>query len=244
MKRGFLFCYYAYFHGAAVTFGIESANVVGYQTVTNGAYGFNFVAPTFLSVGANGTSIQDIRMSVDEDVITGSDELQILDEGGATLETYVWYPASWSGLEKDGWLAEDGTLADVTVGAGKSVLINVQQDDTPITVSGEVKYSKSELDGVTGFNFVGNNTPVPLSVQDIKITVAEDVITGSDELQILDAGGATVNTYVWYPAVWSGLEKDGWLAEDGTLLNMELAPGMGVLINLQQDSTITISGVN
>ena len=33
---------------AAVTFGLESANVVGYQTVTNGVYGFNFVAPTFL----------------------------------------------------------------------------------------------------------------------------------------------------------------------------------------------------
>ena len=228
---------------AAVTFGIESANVVGYQTVANGTYGFNFVAPTFLSINNSGTSIQDIRISVPEDVITGSDELQILDEGGATLETFVWYPASWSGLDKDGWLNGEGALSDATVEAGKSVLINVQQDDTPITVSGEVKFEQSEINGVTGFNFVGNNTPVPLSVQDIKITVSEDVITGSDELQILDAGGATVNTYVWYPAAWSGLEKDGWLAEDGSLLDMELAPGMGVLLNLQQDSKITIGGV-
>ena len=123
---------------------------------------------------------------------------------------------------------------------GKSVLINLQQGDTPIVVAGQVELGKREINGVFGFNFIGNNTPLPMNVQDIKVDVDPDSATGADELQILDEGGATKAIYAWYPASWSGHEKDGWIDAEGALLDFDIAPGMGVLVNLQQDSKITI----
>ena len=222
---------------AAVTFGLESANVVGYQNKEITA-GFNFVAPTFLPVDSSGMiNIQDIKLDATT-AESWSDNLQILDEGGATISTYGYATAEESGFSKDGWLDEEGNYAEkVTVPYGAGILID-SANNSSVTFSGQVSDTESTITGVAGFNFTGNNTPAEIDIQDIKLdaTTAE---SWSDNLQILDEGGATIATYGFATAEESGFEKDGWLDGDGNYAEkVKIAPGQGVLIDLANEGTI------
>ena len=183
--------------------------------------GFNFVIPSFANVGGGSINIQDIKIAGATD---WADNIQVLDEGGATIAQYYYATAAESGYEADGWLAEDmgwyeadgwlaedmGSLANVTFAPGQSILIDTA-DVASITFAGKVPTEDTVVETVTGFNFVGNNTPVGVSIQDITITGATD---WADNIQILDEGGATIAQYYYATAAESGYEADGWLAED------------------------------
>ena len=223
---------------AAVGFGVESANIVGYQTKDT-VTGFNFVIPTFANVGGGSINIQDIKITGATD---WADNIQILDEGGATIAAYIYASAAESGYEADGWLSEDGgSLADVTFEPGQSILIDTA-DTATITFAGAVSTEDTVVDTVTGFNFVGNNTPVSLNIQDILITGATD---WADNIQILDEGGATIAAYVYATAAESGYDADGWLSEDGgSLADVTFEPGQGILIDTADTASVTIPGVD
>lgn len=212
--------------------------VVGYQqkdTVT----GFNFVIPTFTAVDGGVINIQDIKIANATD---WADNIQILDEGGATAALYVYATAEESGYEADGWLTEDASgLADVTLSPGQSILIDTA-DSATVTFAGKVSTDDTVVETVTGFNFVGNNTPVSVDIQDITIQGATD---WSDNIQILDEGGATVSLYVYATAEESGYEADGWLTEDASgLASVTLEAGQGILIDTADVATVTIPGVD
>ena len=217
---------------------VESANVVGYQqkdTVT----GFNFVIPTFKAVNGGSIHIQDIKIANATD---WGDNIQVLDEGGATVTSYYYASAAQSGFEADGWLAEDFSgLADVTFAPGQSILIDTA-DAATLTFAGQVSTEDTVVETVPGFNFVGNNTPVSVNIQDVKITNATD---WGDNIQLLDEGGATVSSYYYASAAQSGFEADGWLSEDFSgLADVDFEPGQGVLIDTADVATVTIPGVD
>ena len=195
--------------------------------------------PTFAAVGDGGVNIQDIKISNATD---WNDNIQILDEGGAGVAVYVYATAAQSGYGADGWLSEDGTgLADVTFAPGQSILIDTAAP-AMITFSGKVSTDDTVVETVPGFNFVGNNTPVAVNIQDITITGATD---WNDNIQILDEGGAGVAVYVYATAAQSGYEADGWLSEDGTgLADVDFEPGLGILVDTADGATVTIPGVD
>ena len=195
--------------------------------------------PTFADVGGGAISIQDIKIANATD---WGDNIQILDEGGATVASYYYASAAESGYDADGWLAEDmGSLADVTLQPGQSILIDTV-DAATLTFAGKVSTEDTVVETVTGFNFVGNSTPVPLNIQDIKIANATD---WGDNIQILDEGGATIASYYYASAAESGYESDGWLAEDmGSLADITLEPGQGILIDTVDVAEVTIPGVD
>ena len=195
--------------------------------------------PTFADVGDGAISIQDIKIANATD---WGDNIQILDEGGATVASYYYASAAESGYESDGWLAEDmGSLADVTLQPGQSILIDTV-DAATLTFAGKVSTEDTVVETVTGFNFVGNSTPVSLNIQDIKIANATD---WGDNIQILDEGGATIASYYYASAAESGYESDGWLAEDmGSLADVTLEPGQGILIDTVDVAEVTIPGVD
>ena len=226
---------------AAVGFadGIQSANVVGYNTKSDTVTGFNFYAPSFLSIGTEGVNIQDIKLDFGESEATGGDSIQLLDDGGATIATYFYFPADLSGLESDGWLNEDGdALATTVLAPGQGVLVDIVEDGTAVINAGEVADVDSEVTAVSGFNFIGNSSPTAISIQDILLGFGESEATGGDNIQILDEGGATIATYFYFPAELSGLESDGWLNEDGdALADVTLAPGQGFLVDIVDDGT-------
>ena len=212
--------------------------IVGYQQKDT-VSGFNCVIPTFKAVNSGLIHIQDIKIANATD---WSDSIQVLDEGGATIQQYFYASAAESGYEADGWLSEDGgSLADVTFAPGQSILIDTA-DVAVLTFAGQVSTEDTVIETVPGFNFVGNNTPVAINIQDIKIVNATD---WSDSIQVLDEGGATVQQYFYASAAESGYEADGWLSEDGgSLAVIDLEPGHGILIDTADVATVTIPGVN
>ncbi len=204
---------------------------VGYQTTTSVA-GFNFVTPTFDAVdGSGNVSLQDIKIS-GENVTDSVDNLQILDEGGATVSTYYYMTAATSGLSADGWVDFDAwALADGTVPYGASVLLSSANANVDITFAGQVASEDSAITTVAGFNFTGNNSPVEINIQDIVIS-GENVTDSVDNIQILDEGGATTATYYYMTAATSGFAADGWVDFDAwALADITLQPGQGVLVS-------------
>ena len=181
--------------------GIQSANVVGYttrQTVS----GFNFLAPTFEPVdGTGNVNIQDIKLDAGT-AESWSDNLQILDDGGATIATYGYATAEESGLDADGWLTGEGELADITIPFGAGILIDTANESS-VTFAGQVATEDSAIEAVAGFNFTGNNSPTVINIQDIKL--GETAESWSDNLQILDEGGATIATYGYATAEERGV---------------------------------------
>ena len=214
------------------------ATIVGYQTKDT-VTGFNFVIPTFKAVNGGGIHIQDIKIANATD---WADNIQVLDEGGAGVAVYLYATAEQSGFEADGWLTEDASgLADVTFAPGQSILIDTA-GTTTLTFAGQVSTEDTVVETVPGFNFVGNNTPVPVNIQDIQIAGATD---WADNIQILDEGGAGIAVYLYATAEQSGFESDGWLTEDASgLADVTLEPGMGILIDTADVATITIPGVD
>ena len=198
-----------------------AAMVVGYQTKDT-VVGFNFIAPTFESVGSSGVNIQDIKL--DGDVNEYGDNIQVLDDGGATMETYLW--------TADGWIdINTFEAAEKTLAAGESVLIE-SANSVKVTMAGEVGASDYTTTSVAGFNFVGNTTPVDIDIQ--AITLAGDVNEYGDNIQILDEGGATIETYLW--------TADGWIdINTFETATKTITAGQGLLVETANSGvTITI----
>ena len=210
--------------------------MVGYQqkdTVT----GFNFVIPTFKAVNGGGIHIQDIKIANATD---WNDNIQVLDEGGAGVAVYVYATKEQSGAAADGWLDDTFALADVTFEPGQSILIDTA-GTTTLTFAGQVSTEDTVVETVPGFNFVGNNTPVPVNIQDIKI---EGATEWNDNIQILDEGGAGVAVYVYATKEQSGAAADGWLDDTFALADVDFEPGQGILIDTAAAATVTIPGVD
>ena len=221
---------------AVGAFAVESQNIVGYQTKDT-VTGFNFVIPSFKAVNGGSINIQDIKITGATD---WADNIQILDEGGATIAAYLYATSEQSGAAADGWLDDTLALADVTLAPGQSILIDTASPAV-LTFAGQVSTEDTVVETVPGFNFVGNNTPVAVSIQDFTIEGATD---WADNIQILDEGGATVVAYLYATADQSGAAADGWLDDTLSLADVNLEPGQGILIDTANVATVTIPGVD
>ena len=119
---------------------IQSANIVGYQTLEVESTGFTFTVPTFESI-TGAIDIQDIQLIITGDA-TGADNIQILGSAGETLETYNWFPKDWMYPvpENDGWV--DGTtggLAEKEIKAGQGFLVDIADATTKIVLPQAIK---------------------------------------------------------------------------------------------------------
>ena len=107
-------------------------------------------------------------------------------------------------------------------------------------------YQKVELQ--PGFNFVAPQfTAVgggAIDLQSIRLDVADEDATGGDNIQILDNDGNPVAQYPWYPAEWTLTgEKSGWVDTDtGDLAEVNIANGLGFLVEGVDVSTVTVAG--
>ncbi len=177
-----------------------------------------------IAEGAN--SLQDIKIEDAEEYI---DNIQILNEWGAMVSQHYY-----DSTEK-GWMDADGAvLATDEIAPGMSVLLETQSSTT-ITFAGAVSSEGATIETVPGFNFIGNNTPVVISIQDFKIEGAEEYI---DNIQILNEWGAMVSQHYY-----DSTEK-GWMDADGAALATDMIePGQGILIETGTKLTVTLPGV-
>ena len=110
-----------------------------------------------------------------------------------------------------------------------------------VVSSNIVGYQKVTLQ--PGFNFVAPQfTAVgggDLNLQSIRLDVSDNDATGTDNIQILNAAGATVATYYWMPSDMVDSGVAGWVDGDD-LADVELAPGQGVLLDTTTGVTISL----
>ena len=132
-------------------------------------------------------------------------------------------------MEADGWLTEAcDALADVTLEPGQAVLIYTEAE-VSVTSAGQVAGAATILSSVAGFNSVGNNSPVSIDIQDIKL--GEGATDWSDNIQFMDEESVVVASYYYATTGESGLEADGWLTEAcDALAEVEIPAGKGFFV--------------
>ena len=216
-------------NGAAVTFGLESANIVGYQDVPVANQQFSLFAPTFKGVGGQ-LDLNDIKV-VNSDG-TPADYfavvLQTMDENntfdGETCATYTWTGDGWADSEFNPIEAGDKTII-----TGDAFLVgNNIGEGIAFQVSGEVDLINKNLISSAQFSLCGNSTPVSFDLADVQIINADGsladyfavVLQTMDENNTFD--GETCATYTWTGDGWADsefntVEKNAVMVQPGNV---------------------------
>ena len=220
---------------AAVTFGIESANVVGYVN-TELNQGFQPGGSSFAAISGGEYNIQDIKPIAPEGEAAGGWMFYIadMDVGGSTSDQYV-YLTTDDGVEKDGWYdANDGEtyIEGKSFKLGEGFYFSTDfASDSKFMTSGEVNLNELTISCEQGFCPRANPRPVDIDLQDIKPVPPEGEPAGGWMFYIadMDAGGSTSDQYV-YLTEDDGVAEDGWYdANDGEtyISGKKFAPGQG-----------------
>ena len=230
------FCFYKHIlYGAAVTFGIESANVVGYQNVSVNESGFTLVSPTFKNVSGLQLTLANIGGN-----LQAMESVQLWDANGGTAEEYFYLDAANSFTGEAGWFADDFMTSanDKDIADGSSVAFQ-SQGSAELIFSGEVGREVTTIVSLdAGFTAVGNNTPTNLTLSDIVF----EGISAMDSIQFVDADGATEAEYFYLDAANSFTGEAGWFADDfmTSANDATISAGKGVLFQAANGASVTI----
>ena len=199
---------------AAVSFGLESANVVGYQNkALAGGAAFNLTVNTFKAVGkdADKMTLGDIVPSASW--MGGSDEIKTLKANGAVDKAYTYmneqdakdwgFTPGWyltSEYNDDSLDLTDRCKNDELLPLGNGLLVLVGSASTTLTYAGEVLAEDQPitLKGGAAFNITGNISPVDMTLGDILPSASW--MGGSDELKTLKSNGAVDQAYTFMNA--------------------------------------------
>ena len=240
---------------------MESANVVGYQERAVEKSGWNLICNTFLPVNGDkaGMTLGDIKRN-GWDCWSG-DTIQFLDAGGGTasftwtnpetqeeetLDALFTYATINEGAPADGWYQYDKAYNDMVYISGNDMALEygegaVYQTTSPETAllfAGSVAdEAQTILSDKSGWNVIGNPTPVDLTFVDITPD-GWDFWSG-DTIQFLDAGGGTAS-FTWtnpetqeeetldalftYATINEGAPADGWYQYDKAYNDMVYVP--------------------
>lgn len=223
---------------------IESANIVGYQTVSLNQNQFTHVCPTFTDIGgAKQIVLNDLTGDMAE-----LDSIQFMDPGFATQNEYFYLMAGSLAPEgsASGWYdtsTDPFTPAgNAVIPAGVSVLYS-SQGASQLTFAGEVNAESVVISSeVGGFKSVGNPFPTDTTLGAISFTGVSEMCS----VQIMDAGAATAAEYFWLESGslapegsasgWYDTSTDPFSAAGSTVI----AAGQGFLFN-EQGAGTTIS---
>lgn len=148
------------------------------------------------------------------------------------------YVAAGELTESACWTEDFATAADIDFESGMSFIVDTSAA-VKVTVAGEVLTGDLTLTSVAGFNFIGNSSPSAFDIQKIKLS-GTAATSWSDNLQILDEGGATVTTYVWV-AAGELTESACWTEDFATAATFDIEAGLGFIVDTAQGGvTITV----
>ena len=224
-------------NGAAVTFGIESANIVGYQQ-TGIREAYSLKVASFDQVGVDGLSIQCLIPIAEEGLAIGGGvfDLQTLDDVGAMSEQFYYMTKADDGVPQDGWYNDDGeTLATKVFKRGEGFMYNNSIGAAAsLQISGQVNKSEVLVEACESYSLIGNIRPCKISIQDM-LPVAEEGLAiggGVFDLQTLDDVGAMEQQFYYMTKADDGMPKDGWYNDDGeTFATKEFEPAEGFMFN-------------
>ena len=245
-----------------------SANVVGYQAQSF-VQNMNFRCAAFVPVGTTRAAMTLGDFIPNEDFVNST--IMFLTTGGATARTtfdgatvperYVYWTADDDPEDGPGWYLyadDDATVNqnDKVVPFGQAFCVTRagSEADATLTTAGEVQDTPVTLSFVQNMNFVGNCSPVDLTLGDI--TPNEDFV--SSTIMFLTTGGATARTtfdgaqvperYTYWTADDDPEDGAGWYlyADDDATVNKNSVPvpaGQAFCVTRagsEADATLTI----
>ena len=205
---------------------VTSKNIVGYNKIAGpSGGGFTVIAPSFISVLGD-----DQTFTLNQ--ITGNfanfDTIQLLDSLG-NVESQVYY---WAADNEWYDYVTDDLASDNKYVLGTGMFVYTGPNTFDGTVSGQVDDEDVVLSISSGLSLIGNSTPVPVTLGDIKFVGLNNFNT----IQFLDSAGSTYSQAYYWAAdgKWYDYaddeEADGW----------ELAPALGFFLYCDGGVTVTI----
>jgi hypothetical protein len=203
---------------AARAEGVESANVVGYDTLTI-TNGYSLVTATFSKIGTTKFTLGDLKPT-DFNSDNG-DLVQFYSAtgNGAIGQMAYYYPG-------DGWQDADGNSLDnyeITSGIG-GIFYTASVGGAKFVVSGEVKMNGVTSSLAQGYTVTGNCLPISLKLADI--TPVNFNSDSGDLVQFYSTtgNGAIGQMAYYYPG-------DGWQDADGnSLADYEIKAGTSFIV--------------
>ena len=162
--------------------------------------------------------------------------IQFLNENGQNSETWVWLNAN-VGME-DGWYdVNTWELITKTVLPGVGYLMNVSSP-VDMLIAGQVKEDITTVTLPAGFSVFGNNTPISVNLQNIKLaeSAAGD---GTEMIQFLNANGQNTETWIWLNAN-VGMDEGWYDINTWEPIEYVIAPGEAFLMNVAADVEMTL----
>ena len=231
-------------------FGLESANIVGYQDKVLGKSA-NLAIPSFAPITAEGTDVQSLKAS-GEGLATGAMQIMTLTSGLSTEATYIWVVEDEAGdydMEAAGWFNSDEWVpAEKTFGDGDGMVVSSDLDANvgSVTFAGEVIVGSTVVPLGKSANMCGNMTAKDVDIQSIAAS-GEGLATGAMQIMTLTSGLSTEATYIWVVEEEAGdydMETEGWFNSDEWVpAEKTFAPGEGFIASsdLEDDvGSITI----
>ena len=233
---------------AAVSFGIESANVVGYANTDTQEGGLT-IGAQFVPVSGGTFDLTDLKVTgYDPEVGTEADvQVQTLDEYGRTVKNYAFYdiPGAFTGwFDDDEVQAEPG---DVVVQAGEGLWSMSSGNGFGIQSAGQVPTTDIAVILQEGGLSIVNPTPVTIKLSQCYVGGYDaEVGTEADvQVQTLDEYGRTVKNYAFYdiPGDFTGWFDDDE-AEAAGENDVTILPGQGLWTMSSSDGfTFVFPGV-
>ena len=224
---------------AAVTFGLESANVVGYNN-TDARADLNWYAPMFLTAGANTTDINAIQLDDGGVMSVGwGDVMQVVGPLGNPETMYCyWDPMMDPNAEATTyyWGDEMGNPVSVSFDAGDGVGIdNMNALEFKLRTAGEVPAGKVSFAARADLNWSGNPFPAAINLNAVQLNDDGAMSVGwGDVMQIVGPLGNPEAMYCyWDPMMDPNAEATTyyWGDGEGNPVDVELAPGAGFAID-------------
>ena len=192
---------------ATVGFSLESANVVGYNSVATGDGGSKALAASFAPVGET-MSLQDLKITGynHEDGFDGELNIQFLDGLGRMTELYNWIDIPADPEDPDsvafyGWYdGEDNFVEDVTIEPGDGLWVFSSSKVFGLQSAGQVITKPTAVTlREEGSTMVANPIPVDVDLQDVSVAGYDHDagFEGSINVQFLDGLGRMTALYNW-----------------------------------------------
>ena len=215
--------------------GIESQNIVGYQTKAVRQYLSQQVC-TFDQIGVEGGAL-DLQKLIPVDAngneVSGEVTVQFISFLGVLQTSYTYFEEE--GYDEGypaGWYDDDGELAEYSFASGEAFQIS-SGVAVKFIFSGEVNMSETDVPFRQYLSVQANIRPSPVDIQTITpVDNQENEISGEVTVQFLSSLGILQTSYTYFEE--EGYDEGypaGWYDDDGELVEYTLAAGEGFKIS-------------
>jgi hypothetical protein len=183
------------------------------------------ITPQFVPVdGTSKISLEDLTVTGDDIDTDGNISIQTLDANGMTVDSYMYL--DWG--DPKGWCDDSYSVVEgVTFDVGQGLFTTGTGTGAAIQYAGKVGKSDVVVQLRAGATSSGNPFPVAIALQDI-LPEGDNIDTdGNISIQVLDANGMTVDSYMYLD--WG--DPKGWCDDSYTVVEGVTFPaGQGLFI--------------